>query len=181
LERLQRHTEWQVASQNYAIQAPFSLEAWLAEREALHHEALSCLLTPYASTIHSDSLVVLEPKATHLPHYVMESQDESLLKDKLNPLVQHFLYDESQQTALDAILDTLSQGGETSWLVVVWLPHVGQTLLEALRLLRREKHSVLVVNIGVPQEASKFEEIDFHLLNLGTWRPLTISSFFTKC
>jgi beta-glucosidase-like glycosyl hydrolase len=181
LERLQHYTEWQVASQSDVVQAEFSLEAWQAERKALHQEAVSCLLTPYASTIHSDSLVVLEPNAIHLPHYVMESQDESLLKDKLKPLIRHCLYDESERSALDAILDTLSQGDETSWLVVVWLPHVGEKILEGLRLLRREKHTVWVVNIGVPQEASKFEEIDFHLLNLGTWRPLTISSFFTPC
>ncbi len=176
LDRLKRHTAMleSATAPDSVSSTPFSLDHWQAERHALHQEAMLSVLMPYASTLQADSLVVLEPRATHLPHYVMESQGDSLLKGKLKPSILHFLYEERESNMLDTLLKALSKEEVSSLLVVVCLPHVGEKILEGLRLHRKEKQSVWVLNIGVPQEVSGFEAEGFHLLNLGTWRSLTI-------
>jgi len=147
---------------------------WHHGIEALHEEAINAILSDFQGVLNAKNTLVLEPVSSKLPHYAMEYKDGSLTQSFLPETCTVYSYDENEFSQVERTLKT--HHGDV--LIILWLPHLGQKLLELLEARQKlTKSRTLILNIGTPIEGA-CPACEF--INLGTARPLTLQKTLAR-
>ena len=147
---------------------------WHHGIEALHEEAINAILSDFQGVLNAKNTLVLEAVSSKLPHYAMEYKDGSLTQSFLPETCTVYSYDENEFSQVERTLKT--HHGDV--LIILWLPHLGQKLLELLEARQKlTKSRTLILNIGTPIEGA-CPACEF--INLGTARPLTLQKTLAR-
>ncbi|MFN9690516.1 MAG: glycoside hydrolase family 3 N-terminal domain-containing protein [Vampirovibrionales bacterium] len=150
---------------------------WHQTIEALHETTVNAIFADAKGVLNLENTLVIEPLASLLPHYAMEYEKGSLTQRFLPEGATVYAYDETDMSALSNALNT--HHGDV--LTVVWLPHIGKSLLDALNLRQASRETAssqtVVLNIGTPVEGVY---TSFKFINLGTARPPTIQKALAR-
>ena len=148
--------------------------SWHHGIEALHEEAINAILSDFQGVLNAKNTLVLEAVSSKLPHYAMEYKDGSLTQSFLPETCTVYSYDENEFSQVERTLKT--HHGDV--LIILWLPHLGQKLLELLEARQKlTKSRTLILNIGTPIEGA-CPACEF--INLGTARPLTLQKTLAR-
>jgi beta-N-acetylhexosaminidase len=150
---------------------------WHQAIDGLHNEAVQTIFADFKGILNPQNTLVLEPHASMLPHYAMEYEKHSLTRRFLPKTCTVHAYDESDLSVFEKSLNT--HNGDL--LAIVWLPHVGKTLLDALEVRQASSKTTssrtIILNIGTPLEGG-YPLYEF--INLGTARPITIQKTLAR-
>ena len=162
----------------HSKESPIFLETpWHEDIDGLHGDAMNTIFADFENRLDRENTLVLEPSASKLPHYAMEYDKDSLIRHFLPETCTVHAYDEANSSTLADALNT--HIGDV--LAIVWLPHVGKPMLDALALRQASSKTTssrtLILNIGTPLEGASTA---FEFINLGTARPLTLQKTLAR-
>lgn len=138
---------------------------------------MNTIFADFENRLNPQSTLVLEPHASKLPHYAMEYEKDSLTRRFLPENCTVHAYDEADSRILADALNT--HNGDV--LAIVWLPHIGKPLLDALALRQASNKTrssrTMILNIGTPVEGGSPA---YEFINLATARPPTLQKTLAR-